>query len=162
MSGPFLPFGLDDLAAEITVQEVEDGEELTLGDGTTVFVRRLSHPGGVLGYRIAGRGHSVVYATDVSHPAGGLDPELVGLARGAELLIHDAHFCPDEKPERADWGHSTWLEAVQVARSAGVHNLALYHHAPARPDAEVERIEREAQAMFPAAFAAREGMEVVV
>jgi phosphoribosyl 1,2-cyclic phosphodiesterase len=113
MSGPFLPFGLDDLAAEITVQEVEDGQEITLGDGTTILARRLSHPGGVLGYRVTCGGKTVVYATDVGHPQTGLDAALVALARGADLLIHDAIFART-KTGACRLGPQHWLE-----RSAG-------------------------------------------
>jgi ribonuclease BN (tRNA processing enzyme) len=162
MEAEYLPFALKDLAAKVTIHEIEDGRTWISGKHTTVLARRLSHPGSVLGYRISSGGKSVVYVTDVSHPLTGLDPSVVALARGADLLIHDSHFTPAEQSLHPDWGHSSWLNAVQVGREAGVRNLALFHHAPERSDDEVEQIERGAQAILPVAFAAREGMEVVV
>jgi phosphoribosyl 1,2-cyclic phosphodiesterase len=162
MDEAFLPFAPKDLAAEIAVRQIEDGEELAVGAETCVLAVRLFHPGSVLSYRVQSRGRSVVYATDVGHPDTGPDPRLVALASGVDLLIHDTHFRPEERPLHPDWGHSSWLEAVQVARVARVRQLALFHHAPGRSDDELEWMEKEAQAFCPTAFLAREGDEVVI
>jgi ribonuclease BN (tRNA processing enzyme) len=116
----------------------------------------------VFGYRIASEGKAVVYASDVSHPLTGPDPRLVDLAQGADLLIHDAHFTPEERLRYGDWGHSSWLEAVRAAQAAGAVRLALFHHAPLHDDDWLEEIERQAQEQFAGAFLAREGLEVVV
>jgi ribonuclease BN (tRNA processing enzyme) len=61
---------------------------------------------------------------------------------------------------RRGWGHSTWPEAVQCARSAKVQRLALFHHDPKRTDREVARMEAAARHRHPGAFAAREGVVV--
>jgi phosphoribosyl 1,2-cyclic phosphodiesterase len=162
MSDVYLPFTLDDLHADLLIKEVHDGEQIVAGDRTTVLPHRFTHPGGVFGYRITSQGKVVVYASDVNHPPGGLDPRVVELAHGADLLIHDAQFTPEEKRERAAWGHSSWLEAIQVAKDAGVRNLALFHHDPDHSDDELEEIERQAQAVFPDTFLAREGLEITL
>ncbi len=60
------------------------------------------------------------------------------------------------------WGHSTWQEAVQVAQQANVRRLFLFHHDPQHTDDELEEIEEQAQRVFPPAFLAREGMEIVL
>jgi ribonuclease BN (tRNA processing enzyme) len=86
----------------------------------------------------------------------------VDLARDADLLIHDAQYTPEEKEQYADWGHSSWTDAVAVAEQASVRRLALFHHDPLHTDDELEEIERKAQAMFPSAFVAREGMQVTI
>ena len=160
MSDPYLPFTLDDLQADLSFEEIYEGEQIVLGDSVSVLPRRLTHPGGVFGYRICCQDQIVVYATDVSHPLDNLDPRVVDLARDANLLIHDAQFTPEERQERSGWGHSSWLEAVQVAREANVKQLALFHHEPTRGDAELDEIEKQARALFPSAFLAREGMEI--
>jgi phosphoribosyl 1,2-cyclic phosphodiesterase len=160
MSDAYLPFALEDLRADLLIKEVHDGEQIVVGNYTTVFPRRLSHPAGVFGYRIRCQDRVLVYASDVSHPEDGLDPRVVDLARDADLLIHDAQFTPEEKKERPDWGHSSWLEAVQVGQEAGVRRLALFHHDPMHTDDQLEEIECQAQALLPCAFMAREGMEV--
>lgn len=160
MSDAYLPFTIDDLYADLLIKEVHDGEKFVIGNSTSVLPRRLSHPGGVFGYRIRAEDKVVVYATDVNHPLGQLDSRVVELARDADLLIHDAQFTPEEKRERPDWGHSSWLEAVQVAREAGVRQLALFHHDPMHNDEQLEEIEHQAQALCPSVFLAREDMEI--
>ena len=160
MSDVYLPFALEDLRADVLIKEAFDGEKLVIGDTISVLPRRLNHPGGVFGYRISRQGKVVVYASDVSHPQEELDERVVELAQGADLLIHDAQFTPEEKRQRPGWGHSSWEEAVKVAVRAGVQRLALFHHDPLHDDDELDEIERQAQARFAGAFLAREGMEI--
>jgi phosphoribosyl 1,2-cyclic phosphodiesterase len=160
MSDVYLPFTLEDLRADLLIKEVHDGEQIVVGDRTTVLPRRIPHPGGAFGYRITSQSKVVVYVSDVNHPPQGLDPRVVELAQGADLLIHDAQFTPAEKEERSAWGHSSWLEAVRVAQQANVWRLALFHHDPDHTDRDVEEIERQAQAVFDATFLAKEGLEV--
>lgn len=162
MSDPYLPFTLEDLRADLLVKEVRDGERIVTGDQTWALPRRLPHAGGAFGYRITCQGTAVVYASDVNHPPNGPDPSVLELAQGADLLIHDAQFTPQEKKERPEWGHSSWIEAVRVAQEAGVRQLALFHHDPMHTDDELEEIERQAQALFAPTFLAREGMELAL
>jgi ribonuclease BN (tRNA processing enzyme) len=54
------------------------------------------------------------------------------------------------------------MEAIHVAQRANVRQLALFHHDPMHTDDELEEIERQAQAIFPPTFMAREGMEVTL
>ncbi len=162
MSDAYLPFSMDDLQADLLVKEVRSGEPIVVGDHMRVTPQRLTHPGGVFGYRIRYRNSILVYATDVGHGLDALDPRLVELARDADLLIHDSQFTHEEKMRWSDWGHSSWEEAVQVALEAGVKRLALFHHAPNRTDDELDAIEQQAQIRFPGAFLAREGMEVEI
>jgi len=162
MVDAYLPFTLEDLHADLLIKEVHDGERLVIGNSTSVLPKRLHHPGGVFGYRITCQGKTVVYASDVSHPVEKPDPDLLDLAQDADLLIHDAQYTPEEKQRHADWGHSSWTDAVRVAQQANVQRLALFHHDPLHTDDDLEEIERQAQAVFPGAFLAREGMQVTI
>jgi ribonuclease BN (tRNA processing enzyme) len=139
---------------------IADGSEFAVGSAQ-VKATELSHPGGVLGFRIESGGRSLVYATDFEHGLG-KDEALVALARDADLLIYDAMYTPDEYPRYKGWGHSTWVEGVRIAKAAGVRQLALFHHDPSHDDAQVAAIEAAAKADFRGAFAAREGRTVVV
>jgi phosphoribosyl 1,2-cyclic phosphodiesterase len=160
MSDVYLPFTLEDLHADLLIKEVHDGEQIVVGDRTTVLPGRIPHPGGAFGYRITSQGKVIVYVSDVNHPLEGPDSGVVALAHGADLLIHDAQFTPEEKIERSAWGHSSWLEAIQVAQLSGAQRLVLFHHDPDHTDDELEKIERQAQAMFENTLLAREGMEI--
>jgi phosphoribosyl 1,2-cyclic phosphodiesterase len=163
MQPPHFPVRLSDMASFLTFRQVESGQQLSLG-GASLRVKRLNHPGGVMGYRVDFEGRSVVYATDTEHYACP-DPHLVELARGADVLIYDAMYTEDEYAGRkgmskVGWGHSTWDAGCAVADAAGVDRLVLFHHDPSRTDAEVLEIERSASARRPGTVSAREGLEI--
>lgn len=161
MQAPVFPVRLADLPAKLGFRHVRHGDTIAVGP-TTVRAAKLNHPGGVMAYRIDHAGRSVVYATDTEHYAC-VDPALRDLARGADVLIYDAQYTPDEYAgivgrSKVGWGHSTWEAAVAVARAAGVRRLVLFHHDPQRTDEGVAEIEALAQARFDDTVAAREGL----
>lgn len=160
MRAPMFPVGFDAFQAELRFEEVRSDQPLRIGP-FLVWASALSHPNGVLAYRVEAGGRAVVYATDVEH-GDTLDPRLVSLAHRADLLVHDAQYTPDEYPAHRGWGHSTWPQAVEVAEQARVGHLALFHHDPARTDAEVARIEAFAAQRRRGTFAAREGSRVAL
>lgn len=51
----------------------------------------------------------------------------VEAARDADLLVHDASFMVEDGERARETGHSTGLEAAEVAAEAGVKMLALVH-----------------------------------
>ncbi|MCP4809057.1 MAG: MBL fold metallo-hydrolase [Proteobacteria bacterium] len=160
MTTPCFPITLDAFAASVAWRQVRSGRAFQDGP-FRITPLRLAHPGGVLAYRVEADGASVVFATDVEH-AGQIDPALVELARGADLLVHDAQYTAaeyagDGGPARIGWGHSTVDEALEVAERAEVGRLALFHHDPARTDDGVAVLEAYARARRPGTFAAREG-----
>jgi phosphoribosyl 1,2-cyclic phosphodiesterase len=122
----------------------------------------LHHPNGACGYRIESEGAVIVYATDREHGHPELDPVFEQFVRGADLLIHDAQYLPEEFHKYHNWGHSTWEEAVRVSQVCGVKQLALFHHDPKHDDQVVEGLETLAKEKFPATFAAREGMLITL
>ena len=75
-----------------------------------------------------------MYATDTEHFAC-VDPTLKKLASGADILIYDAQYTPEEYPQKVGWGHSTWAAGIELARAAAVPQLVLFHHDPGRTDA---------------------------
>jgi phosphoribosyl 1,2-cyclic phosphodiesterase len=158
---PYLPYAYKSLPADLIVKEVKDGETLIIGDDTVVRVADLNHPGGCLGFRIENDGVVFTYCSDVGHYDDGFDQNVLKLAQGADLLVHDAHFSTMEERNRfSDWGHSTWLEAAQVAIEAGVGCLALTHFSPDLNDDQVEHILQQAREIFPRTILAREGLEL--
>lgn len=128
-----------------------------------VLKNRLHPVEGVLNFRLEYRGKAYVYATDVEGDEEHGDPELVEFARGAALLSHDGQYTSEEYEAcRRGWGHSTIAMAVRTARLAGVGELAIIHHDPASTDDQLEVMEKEAKALFPHVFFAREGQVVEI
>jgi phosphoribosyl 1,2-cyclic phosphodiesterase len=155
---PFFPVAFDDLRGEVTTRELRAADRFTIGE-LTVEMARLNHPDPVYGFRIEHGGRAIVYATDTEHFAC-VDPTLARLANGADVLVYDAQYTPAEYPSRVGWGHSTWQAGVELARTANVGQLVLFHHDPARTDAQLAAIEADARAALPGTTAAREGVEL--
>lgn len=189
-AGPYFPVPLESLRADVEFNELVEGQRFHI-DRATVRCTRLNHPWIAMAYRIDIDGASVVYASDTAPfrdillehefvatppiPGAPLDPavektlrdmreRLVELCRGADLLVYDTQFTPDEYRAKPHWGHSTPDDAIAVAREAQVGTLCLFHHAPARSDDEQDAIltrYREALASDPLELiAATEGLEV--
>lgn len=153
---PFFPVDFADIANQVVVRELPANHRFMIGD-IAVALARLNHPDPVYGFRLERDGHAVVYATDTEHFAC-VDPTLAKLAAGADILIYDAQYTPEEYPRKVGWGHSTWQAGVELARAAGVAQLVLFHHDPDRTDAQLAAIEAEAQRQLPGTIAAREGL----
>lgn len=180
---PAFPVTLRDMHAAREIRAIgeldrivldENGIRLTSGSGVNpleaVVIRLLksyAHPSGVYVYRIEWRGHSLVYATDTEGYVG-TDRRLAAFAKGADLLIHDAQYSEQHYRGLNGWtstqgfGHSTPQMACELASAAGVKRLALFHHDPNYDDESVHDLEEQAQAIFKAAFSAREGLEMTL
>ena len=160
MQQEFFPVPLTRMGAKIAFWQPEQ-ENLTMASGVLIRTERHGHPGGAHGYRITEGERTVVYCTDVEHGER-IDPGVVALARGADLLIHDAQYTPAELKTKRGWGHSSWEQAIEVALEARVGQLALFHHDPEHDDAFLLDVERECQRLFSNAFLAREGQSVLL
>ncbi len=156
MTAPVFPVRLDEIGARLATREVTLGETFDVGEAK-VTVAKGNHPGGVVAYRIEHEGKSLVYATDTEHYAC-VDPALKQLAEGADVLVYDSQYSPEEYRTKVGWGHSTYVEGAELARSAGVGKFVLFHHDPMRTDAQVADFEAGAQSLFASSVAAREGM----
>jgi phosphoribosyl 1,2-cyclic phosphodiesterase len=117
-----------------------------------------------VGYRVNWRGLSIAFITDTEHFPDRLDENVLHLARQADILIIDATYTDAEYYEKDNskigWGHSTWQEAVKVAKAAGVKQLILFHHDPSHTDDDLDAIAQEAVLQFPATIVAREGLAI--
>ena len=154
----YFPVGLGAMKANLSFLEPEQESSIT-DFGAKVSVCILNHPGNSYGYRFEYNGKILVYCTDVEH-GDEIDQKVVRLAKGADLLIHDAQYTPEELVNRKGWGHSSWKQAVEVAQQAGVKKLALFHHDPDHDDAFLCEEEMKCRQFFPDSFFAKEEMEV--
>ncbi len=143
MGDGFFPVSFDDLKAHIIYLDKLRKGPLHIGD-TIVDTVLLHHPQGGYGYRFREGDRILVFITDnelVKGEAEAFDP-YVRFCEGADLLIHDAQYGPEEIKRRRGWGHSNYEDVVSLAMKAGVSKLVLFHHDPSRTDLELQRIER--------------------
>jgi ribonuclease Z len=112
---------------------LQRGESVTLTDGTTITPDKVLGP--------ARPGRKVVIAGD-----GGPSESVIEAGRHADVLVHEATFCEDERERARETQHSTAHEAAGVARAAEVELLALTHLSNRYFGGEVAR---EARTIFP-------------
>jgi phosphoribosyl 1,2-cyclic phosphodiesterase len=158
MALPYFPVDFSTMSAVREFTELAGGDQITVGD-TRITACWLNHPQGCLGFRFDTPAGSIVYATDNEPGRREFDATLLELCAGAEILVNDAQFTPEQLAgSRKGWGHSSWLESVRLAKAAGVRHLVLFHHDPDSDDKTVEDILRRAQSQFDNVCAASEGM----
>ena len=160
MSIPYFPVEFKFLPAKRNFVSILD-QEFHFG-GTRLTSFALNHPQGCYRYRLQQDSCSFVFASDLEHGNPHFDRILLEAAQGADVLVFDAQFTPEEYPLHRGWGHSTWLEATRVAKQAGVKRLVLFHHAPAHSDADMRNILEQARQEFPETSIATEGEEITV
>lgn len=120
-----------------------------------------THPlDGALIYSIEYANRRLIYATDVEW-SNGQEADFLALARGADLLIHDAQYTQtDYEHMKHGFGHSTVNMAIEAARAAQVQELVLFHHEPTYDDNQLDRMEEEARKRFARTYSAYEGLEI--
>lgn len=160
MSPPWFPVEVDSCTSNLAYRDFAPGDVLTPGEGIVIRTAPLNHPGGCVGYRVEWAGRAVALVSDTEHVPGTLDPAIVGFIRDADLVIYDTTYTDAEMTRYRGFGHSTWQQGIRLCEAAGAKRLALFHHDPARTDAQMTTIERAAKARFAGAFAARDGLTV--
>jgi ribonuclease BN (tRNA processing enzyme) len=150
LSPPLFPVRLRDLPCRLELHDAPRGPfELP---GLSVTADLVCHPGPTLGYRLEGDGGGVLAYLSDHEPAlgnglvGGPPPWTSGydLARGANVLIHDAQYTDAEYPDHVGWGHSSVSQAIAFAEMAGVGCLVPFHHDPDHEDQELDAIYAQA------------------
>ena len=142
MGPPNFPVRYSDLKAKITWTEGQPAE-ITIGSVTVIPIP-ISHPNTGKGYKFIENGKTFVFITDNElsfvHPGGLTFKDYVDFCSGADLLIHDAEYTPAEYPNLVEWGHSSYMDALNLAFEAGVKRLGLFHLNQERTDAQVDDI----------------------
>lgn len=159
MSFEYFPVSMEQLGATFHFVPVDEVIFKPI-PGIMVMAGSFNHPGGVYGYRIQWQDKVFVYATDMEYTPENLPDSLVEFCRGADLLIFDSQYTGEEYKTKAGWGHSSHECAATLAIKAEVKQLRLFSHDPDHTDQELEKMEQEAQAIFPATALAREGESV--
>jgi len=115
----------------------------------------LVHSSLTLGYRIHLDNTTIAYIPDT-----GFCQNALKLAQDADLLIAECAFLPDESSDH--WPHLNPRDAANIAKQAGVRQLALVHFDAQRyPTLEARKVaELHAKKIFPNTVATRDGMNL--
>ncbi len=128
--------------------EIHRGRPVTLPDG------RVVEPSALVGAPRSGR--KVVLTGDTRPCAA-----TIAIAKGADVLVHEATFGDEEAARAVETGHSTAREAAIVARDAGVGTLVLTHFS-ARYSRDAAELGKEARQCFAQTLVGKDGLELDV
>ena len=163
MLHPNFPVPLQIMGADLKFCDIEVGETVDIGE-VKVENTLLNHPGEAVGYRISWNGKTAAYITDTEHFPDRLDENVLWLSRDADVMIYDATYTDNEyhseKSSKVGWGHSTWQEAVKIAKAANVKQLVIFHHDPLHNDDFMDEIAQDTAEQFPNSVVAKEGMVI--
>ncbi|MBI1912691.1 MAG: MBL fold metallo-hydrolase [Deltaproteobacteria bacterium] len=145
MSSPYFPIELEDINADISFLGM--GHKNYAIGSVKISTIPLSHPNQGVGYKLEEDGKTFVFLTDNElthhHPFGLGYADYAKFSKGADLLFHDAEYSREEYKETVGWGHSVYLDTLNLALDAGVKALGLFHLNQERTDDEVDRIQAE-------------------
>jgi phosphoribosyl 1,2-cyclic phosphodiesterase len=149
LSNPLSPVEISELPAKVAFRDVP-AHGWRLGE-LEVRGALVAHRGPTLGYRIAELDRILCYLPDhepglgaslSSAPAGWISG--LGLASGANALIHDAQYTAKEYASRRGWGHSSLADTLAFAKRSDAARLLLFHHNPSHGDAQLRALVQQA------------------
>jgi len=163
LSPQFWPVKADELAASIKYAQIKE-TVLDLGDGLTISTKYLNHPISCLGYRVNFKGKSIATVYDHEHYRGNDAAEkenekIREFIKGADIVIHDAHYTQNEYDKHSGWGHCSQESAVNAASGINVKKIVLFHHEPSHTDSIMNQLAQKfAGNSNPVVLIAKEGM----
>ena len=131
--------------AQITA--AKRGEEIRLATGEVI-------PNAELTYRpYAPRSYAYLSDTNFSAKA-------ATLAKGADLMYHEATYAAAEQKTAKERGHSTSADAAKAALKAGAKRLIIGHYSSRYKNENI--LVEEARAIFPETYPATEGVTFTI
>jgi phosphoribosyl 1,2-cyclic phosphodiesterase len=141
MAAQFFPVqSYRNMGAQIEMRSVFEDRQVRVGQAQVTAHPNPHGPTEVMAYRIEADGKTLVYAGDVGYDEHGPSHESIALYRGADLLIHDSSFTPEDRAERLSRGLSSLEDAVEAALRAEVKKLALFHYDQDYSDHDVDEL----------------------
>lgn len=128
------PFEIDGLRIEYV--KCDHGEDLENVDDDDTYAYKFTSP----------EGEKVCLVTDHEARQTKRNKELVDFCKGADVLIHDAQYTPEEYLRHKGWGHSSAEMALDNAQKIGAGLTLLTHHDPSHDDQFIQRMHRELSA----------------
>lgn len=162
------PVHFSRISEALTFHKLEQGAVIEIGEVVVTNIE-LHHPNKAYAYRVENDDAVAILATDGEYT--NLDHASTKKYRdffaNADVLIFDAMYSVRESFIKEDWGHSSALIGVDIAKESNVKSIYFFHHDPTTSDIEIARVLREAQeyrgsAEYPHIYMAQEGLEIEV
>ncbi|HFI0048478.1 TPA: ribonuclease Z [Streptococcus suis] len=115
--------------------QIKNGQNVTLGDGTEIIASDYISP------PRPGKVVTILGDTRKCHAS-------VRLAVNADVLVHEATYGKGDEQIARKHGHSTNMEAAQVAKDAGVKQLLLNHISPRFLSKDISQLRKDASTIF--------------
>lgn len=144
---PNFPVSLSYMQATLEFIRLEVGQPFSIGK-TSINTIENVHPDKAYSFRFEDQHSIFVYANDAEYKQltdASVQPH-IDFFRSADALIFDAQYTLKDAWHKVDWGHSSALIGVDLARAAGVKKLILFHHDPTYSDAQLQEIQGTALA----------------
>jgi len=127
--------------------KLQHGKTITLKDGRKITPDRVLGP--------PRKGRKIVISGDTVP----ID-KMIGFAKDADVLIHDATFDSTFEDISTEYGHSTASQAAEIAKKANVDKLFLTHISPRYLDGST--LEDDAQKIFKNTIVQKDFQEIEI
>ena len=131
---------LKNMGAAIEMRPGPGGESFAIGRARVTAARNPHGTTSALAFRIEDGERVVVYASDAGYGPEGPSPEALALYAGADLLIHDCTYTPEDRARADGRGLSSLDDALDAAVRAQVKRLALFHYDQDYSDHDVDQL----------------------
>jgi phosphoribosyl 1,2-cyclic phosphodiesterase len=141
MAAQFFPVqSIRNMNAAIEMRPLHDGETVALGKARITARANPHGAASALAFRIEDGGQVLVYAGDVGYGPGGPSAQMRELYAGADLMIHDCTFSPEDQLTRSRQGASSLDDALDAALRARARRLYLIHYDQDYSDQDVDEL----------------------
>ena len=139
----FFPINMDYMQSKKKFIQLHADETY---DFKTYSIRALkqNHPGGSFAYRLEADGKTFVYSSDVEFNDKNYDQlhQAIDFFKDADVLTFDSQYTLDEALSKIDWGHSSIQIGIDIAYSANIGKVVLFHYDPTYSDEKISDIVR--------------------
>ena len=158
---------LKNFSAQFDVHAAKCGTTFE-AEGLQITAREHAHGATTaMAFKIVEDGKTFIYASDVGQPFPDTPPpdDMIAFFQGADVLLHDTTYRPQEQATRRNRGFSSYEDAAHVATLANVGRLVMFHYDQDYSDDDVDAMFVACRAKLPESIglvAAREGEDLEI
>ena len=70
------------------------------------------------------------------------------------------HFLNEDLLQHEGWGHSSEIQAANLANKCSVKQLVLFHYSPSYNDSTIQKMEKNAKSIHSTTIASKQGLTI--